>query len=53
VKKSKALLSVLANAKRRAWWFILTRDESWFVDYTAYSKIWLPPDAHALKWQSS
>jgi hypothetical protein len=39
VEKSKALLSVLVNAKRRAWQFILTEDESWFFYYTAHSKI--------------
>jgi hypothetical protein len=30
VEKSAALHSALVNAKRRAWQFILTGDESWF-----------------------
>jgi hypothetical protein len=45
VEKSAALLSLLAKAKRRAWQFIITRDESWFFYCTPYSKIWLPADA--------
>jgi hypothetical protein len=45
VGKSIALLSLLAKAKRRAWQFIITRDESWFFYVTQHSKIWLPCDA--------
>jgi hypothetical protein len=45
VDKSTALLSLLAKAKRRAWQFIITGDESWFFYYTLHSKIWLPADA--------
>jgi hypothetical protein len=45
VEKSIALLSLLAKAKRRAWQFIITGDESWFFYYTSHSKIWLPADA--------
>jgi histone-lysine N-methyltransferase SETMAR len=47
VEKSTALLSVLTKAKRRAWQFIITGDESWFCYYTSHSKIWLPTDADA------
>jgi hypothetical protein len=45
MEKSKALLSLLAKAKRRAWQFIITDDESWFFYYISHSKIWLPADA--------
>jgi hypothetical protein len=45
VDKSTALLSLLAKAKRRAWQFIITGDESWFFHYTPRSKIWLSADA--------
>jgi hypothetical protein len=40
------LLSLLATAKRRAWQFIITGDESWFFYITPHSKIWLPRNAH-------
>jgi histone-lysine N-methyltransferase SETMAR len=45
VDKSTALLSLLAKAKRCAWQFTITDDESWFFYYTSHSKIWLPADA--------
>jgi hypothetical protein len=47
VEKLTAMLSVLANVKRRAWWFILTGDKFWFFCYPVHSKIWLPLDADA------
>jgi hypothetical protein len=45
VEESRALLSLLAKAKRRAWQFIITSDESWFFYVTLHSKIWVPRDA--------
>jgi hypothetical protein len=45
VEKSIELLSLLAKAKRRAWQFIITGDESLFFYVTSHSKIWLPRDA--------
>jgi hypothetical protein len=47
VEKLIALLSVLIKAKKRAWRFIITGDESLFFYYTTHSKVWLPPDADA------
>jgi hypothetical protein len=38
------LLSLLDKAKRGAWQFFITGDESWFLYYTPHSKIWLPTD---------
>jgi hypothetical protein len=45
VEKSIVLFSLLAKAKRHAWQFIITGDESWFFYVTSRSKIWLSRDA--------
>jgi hypothetical protein len=44
VDKARALLVTLNKAKKCAWHFILTGDESWFFYYTERDSVWLPPD---------
>jgi hypothetical protein len=49
VDKARALLVTLNKAKKCAWHFILTGDESLFFYYTERGSIWLPLDFEALE----
>jgi transposase len=49
VEKSAALRSLLAKAKRCAWKFIITGDESWFFYYTPVRKYGCRPMLISLK----
>jgi hypothetical protein len=47
VDKARALFVTLNKAQKRAWYFILTDNESWLFYYTERDSIWLPPDVEA------
>jgi hypothetical protein len=53
VEKSTALLSMLTKAKRRAWQFIITGDESWFFIRHPIRKYGCRLMLMPLKWRNS